>query len=277
MSKLLLQIGKEAGRITGAIITFLFMITPEEFFCQYKLASSISDTLNIVLMRGLTLLGIYIFCCLVDFLWKSFREKIIIKRQGQYIIEVRYGDLLKCQDGKILIPFDECFTTEIGDNPECINRNSICGQYLEKNQIQDIHELIDRAGLEPSKTKSQYCSKDRYESGKIVPNGQFLLMSFAKLDKDGLARMTRDEYLKCLFVLWNEIEKYYGQEDVYIPILGSGVTRMEDKSLSQQELLDLIIESYQLSSHKIKLPSKLYIICRKNEEFSINRIGVNQL
>ena len=273
MNKLFFQVGKMAI----AIITFLFTITPEEFFCQYKLLSSFSDAFNIVLMRILTCLGIYIVCCIVDFLRKSFRNKVTIERKDQYVIEIGYGDLLEFQNGKVLIPFDECFTTNLGNNsPECINRNSICGQYLEKYPIQDIRGMINKAGLEPSQTKSRHRSRDRYESGSIVPNGRFLLMAFAKLDETGLAKMTRDEYLRCLFILWHEVEKYYGQEDVYMPILGSGVTRMEDKSLSQQELLDLIIESYQLSSHKIKLPNKLCIICRKNGEFSINRIGENK-
>lgn len=43
-------------------------------------------------------------------------------------------------------------------------------------------------------------------------------------------------------------------------------------SLTQQELLDLIIESYKLSTYKIKVTYKLYIICKKKDNFSLNRI-----
>lgn len=43
--------------------------------------------------------------------------------------------------------------------------------------------------------------------------------------------------------------------------------------LTQQELLDLIILSYKLSNNKIKLPNKLIIVCRKNDDFSLNNIG----
>ena len=87
--------------------------------------------------------------------------------------------------------------------------------------------------------------------------------------------MTREEYLDCLSLLWKEIDKHYGQNDVCIPILGSGVTRIDGVSLSQQELLDMIIESYKLTTHKIKLPNKLYIVCKKQDDFSLNRIGEN--
>lgn len=34
-----------------------------------------------------------------------------------------------------------------------------------------------------------------------------MLLSFAKLDKDGLGELTREEYLKSLSLLWQEINK----------------------------------------------------------------------
>lgn len=102
-----------------------------------------------------------------------------------------------------------------------------------------------------------------------------MLLAFAKLDKNGLGRLTRDEYLKCLSVLWEEIDKYYGQKDVCIPILGAGLTRFDGgsgASIPQQELLDMMIWSYKLSSHKIKSPYKLRIICRRSDDFSLDKI-----
>ena len=98
-------------------------------------------------------------------------------------------------------------------------------------------------------------------------------MAFAKLDENGLGVMTRKEYIACLEQLWTELDKYYGQRDICIPILGSGVTRMEDTSLTQQELLDIMIESYKLSTHKIKTPHKLCIVYKKRDDFSFDKIG----
>ncbi len=129
------------------------------------------------------------------------------------------------------------------------------------------------AQLKPAKSKSKFQSKVRYDSGKLVPNGDYLLLSFAKLDDNGLGRLSRDEFIDCLSTLWKEIDKYHGQKDVCIPILGSGVTRMGDESLTQQALLDIIIESYKLSAHKLKTPCRLNIVCQKREDFSLNRIG----
>lgn len=139
----------------------------------------------------------------------------------------------------------------------------------------NIHSLLSNSQLKPLKTKSKYQSKERYESGRIVPNGEDLLLAFAKLDKNGSGRLTRDEYLECLSILWEEIDIHYGQQDVCIPILGAGLTRFDGgsgASIPQQELLDMMIWSYKLSSHKIKSPHKLRIICRRDEDFSLDKI-----
>ena len=47
---------------------------------------------------------------------------------------------------------------------------------------------------------------------------------------------------------------------------------MGNESLTQQKLLDIIIKSYSLSQHKLKLPCKLHIICKEREGFSLNEI-----
>ena len=79
----------------------------------------------------------------------------------------------------------------------------------------------------------------------IVPNGDDLLLAFAKLDGNGRGYFpTREAYLNSLTVIWSEIHKYYRQKDVCIPVLGGGITSIGETTPTQQELVDLIIESY---------------------------------
>lgn len=75
------------------------------------------------------------------------------------------------------------FSTHVGTNPADIKPTSICGQYLTANPNLNIQSLLSNSQLKPLKTKSKYQSKERYESGRIVPNGDDLLLAFAKLDK----------------------------------------------------------------------------------------------
>lgn len=253
-------------------ISLVFTLVPESFFEQYKLFEKLTTETNTIINRLIAFAAVIALIAVAYALFLCFRWSVCIKGKN-YSIKVSYGDIFKQKNCKIVIPFDECFTTAVGAAPAEIKPTSICGQYLLKYPIDDVAPLLESARLKPLKSKSQYNDQDRYESGRLVPRGDFLLMSFAKLDKDGLGRITRDEYLKCLAVLWEEVDKYYGQTDVCISILGSGITRLDDNSLSQQELLDMIIRSYQLSAHKVKKPACLHIICRRSEDFSLNQIG----
>lgn len=257
------------------IITVVFTFIPETIFGKCKLLSNASDEANVVLTRVLAFIAVLFLSIAINALYLLCRRSIRIKGNN-YSIQIKYGDLLKMRACKKVITFDECFTTTVGDSPSDIKPSSICGQYLEKNPIQDMQSLIDNAQLKPAKSKSKYQNKVRYDSGKLVPNGDYLLMAFAKLDEDGLGRFfTHDEFLDCLSMLWKEIDKYYGQKDVCIPVLGSGITRMDGRSFTQQELLDIIIASYRLSAHKIKSPYQLHIVCQKRDDFSLNKIGEN--
>lgn len=268
----MLKFFKECLVYSATIISALFTLVPEAVFETYTLSDKISDEMNIILLRVLCCIVVFVISGVFNLIYKVIRNEIKIKGKN-YNIEIKYGDLFEEKECKKIIPFDECFTTKVGTNPEDINPDSICGQYLRMHPIQDMQALINSANLKPSKKKSKYQGKECYTSGKIIQNGEYLLLAFAKLNENGLGELTRKEYIECLSVLWEEIDKYYGQKDVCMPILGSGVTRIDGVSITQQELLDIIIYSYKMSRNKIKTPSKLKIICKKKDDFSLNKIG----
>ncbi len=255
-----------------AIFSAVLTIVPEEIFLSYKLLCNFSDGIHLLILRVLLFAAVLLCSIIFNIGYLALRWKYKIKGHN-YEIQVEYGNLLKKKKCQKVINFDECFTTEIGENPWQIKANSVCGQYLEKNPIDNMSELISRAGLKPDERKDPIFGKKRYESGRLVPRGHDLLMAFAKLDENGHATMTREEYLQCLDVLWKEIEKYSLNEDVCISVLGSGRTGTSDFRPGQQEALDLIIASYQLSPHKLKTPYKLRIICMRKDDFSLNKIG----
>ena len=270
MSDFLKKRANEAFIIIGVLFTFL----PETIFENLNIFNRIKNNdIRITAVRILVYLIILIIISIICLIYLKARTKVTIKNRN-YHIQIQYGDIFQLQNCRKVISFDECFTTDVGDEPYKIKPNSICGQYLTRNSSINISTLIQRNGISQAPTTSNYQSKVRYESGTIVPNNDFLLMAFAKLDNYGLGHMSRKEYLDCLSLMWEEIDKYYAQKDICIPILGSGITRTGDGvNLTQQELLDLIILSYKLSNNKIKLPNKLIIVCRKNDDFSLNNIG----
>lgn len=270
------------------IVTCIFTFVPESVFekiewvsqnlveqCELLSCFSAKD-INVVISRLICFLLVWIVTFLLYITVRKLCRWITIKGQN-YSIKIEYGDILKKRNCKRVINFDECFTTHVGNLTADINPKSLCGQYLAIYPKLDMPQLIEAANIKPSRSKSKYKGKERYDSGTVVPNGDDLLMAFAKLDEKGKGRFfSRDEYLECLDTLWKELENHYSEKDVCVPILGAGTTAFdsgEGASISQQELLDIMILSYKLSSHKIKSPHKLCIVCRKNKGFSINKIN----
>ncbi len=275
---------KKSVAYAFAIISAIFTFVPEDIFGKVILISEdvlkqfalegYTLEINIIVNRVITFVIVWFIATIGYKVFLLLRNKVSIEGNN-YKITVEYGDLLKMKKCKRVINFDECFSTHVGNAPADIKPTSICGQYLTANPNLNIQSLLSNSQLKPLKTKSKYQSKERYESGRIVPNGDDLLLAFAKLDKSGAGRLTRDEYLECLSILWEEINIHYGQQNVCIPILGAGLTRIaggSGASIPQQELLDMMIWSYKLSSHKIKSPYRLRIICRRDEDFSLDKI-----
>ena len=270
-----------------AAVTVIFSFVPEAFFAshewitqeflnQCKWISGLSVVEVNVIISRLTCFGLaWVVASVAYALFLAFRRWTTIHGEN-YSIRVEYGNILKKRNCKRVINFDECFTTHVSDKTADINPTSICGQYLSEHPGLDVQKLIDAANITPARAKSRYQQKIRYDSGTIVPNGDDLLMAFAKLDDKGKGRFfTRDEYLQCLDILWRELENHYSEKDVCVPILGAGTTSFDGgsgASISQQDLLYMMIWSYKLSSHKIKAPHRLRIVCKKNSGFSINNI-----
>lgn len=271
-----------------AFVTGIFTFVPEAFFGKHEwitqealeqcnwFARLDAQDVNIIISRLVCFLVVWGITLLLYAAFLKLRRWITIKGQN-YSIKVEYGNILKTRKCKRVINFDECFTTQVGNATADINPDSICGQYLSLHPDLDVQQLIEAAQITPARSKSKYQHKIRYDSGTIVPNGDDLLMAFAKLDEKGKGRFfSRDEYLECLDLLWKELENYYSEKDVCVPILGAGTTSFDGgtgASISKQDLLDMMIWSYKLSSHKIKDPYKLRIVCRKSNGFSINNIG----
>jgi hypothetical protein len=277
---------KKSITLAFAIISVFLTFVPESLF---EIKEWISDStiknmglsiksniLNVIVSKVIFFITILIIVFIVRAALIKIRRKISIKGDN-YVIQIEYGNILNIKNCKKVINFDECFTCNVGDNPGDVKPTSICGQYLKNNPNINVDALISNSNIVAKAERSKYKNKICYESGSLIPNGDDLLMSFAPLDGNGLGSFsTRDSYLKCLDLLWKQIDTYYCQKDVCIPILGSGITRFEDgsgASISQKELLQTIIYSYMLSSHKLKSPHKLRIVCMKSDDFSINDIS----
>ncbi len=269
MSKLLSIIWTQGTAFGFLVVSFLLAIIPEDCFKHGFIYSSWSDDVCIIINRLIFVVTIVLLTNIVYY-WYRLRRKAVAISERTFSIKIEYGNLLEVKNGKKVIDFDECYTTTVGERIEDIKPQSVCGQYLEKYPIEDMHDLLCQANVIPCGT-SRYKNLPRYLSGTIVLRDDFMLMAFTELNEQGRSDMRYEKFLKCLDLLWKEIDHKHGTDDVYLPILGSRIARF-DKDLTQQELLDIMIASYRLSPYKLKRSNQLHIVCHPQEGFSLNNI-----
>ena len=271
MNKIIAIFTNTGSTVAYAIISAIFTVIPEDVFQLGFIPCDGSLTEIVVYNRLIVCLIIFVLANLTYWRYKKYRQSVSLTGKD-YSISIEYGNLFKIPQGKKVINFDECYSLNVGQKPEDIKPDSVCGQYLSQYPINHDEMLYLLQQTNVHTVGILQCNnKPKYQSGIIVPRNDFFLMALAKLDENGLGRMTYEQYLDCLDLLWQQIDKYHGTEEVYVPILGSKITRF-DKELTQQELLDVMIASYRLSPFKMKVPYSLHIVCMKRDGFSLNNV-----
>ena len=222
----------------------------------------------------------FIFLCLYIGLWGWYNklEKISLIVEGSKVI-VKAGDIFK-QTGLKTIAFNEYFDTKVDDN--IISRKSLNGIFIEShldisldeldNQINNnqfeegelIHGNIQRLG-KPKK----------YKLGTIFILDEYILVAFSKFDSKNKANLSMQEYLEFLINFWDNVNRVYSQKDVSVPIFGSGITRIkEHKSISDENLLKIMLWTFRISEMRFKHPAKLSIIIHEDKIDSVNLLDL---
>ena len=190
-------------------------------------------------------------------------------------VVVKTGDIFKEDELKV-IAFNEYFDTQV-DN-KIISEKTLNGIYLNE-QVENVNELDDFISndihlkdriLKTNDYRS--CGKKiKYKLGTIFQHNDYLLTAFTKFDNDNRAYLNMNDYINFLLNFWNEIDIIYNGRSVSIPLLGSGITRLkESNTISEQELLELLIWSFKISRIKFTYPSKVSIIIHESKKDKIN-------
>ncbi|MDP4350104.1 DUF6430 domain-containing protein, partial [Escherichia coli] len=83
------------------------------------------------------------------------------------------------------------------------------------------------------------------------------------------------DYLAFLINFWDKVNRIYAQKSVSVPICGSGITRIkEDKNISDEDLLKIMLWTFRISEMRIKVPAKLTIVIHKDKIDKINLLDI---
>ena len=182
-------------------------------------------------------------------------------------IQIKEGDIFQ-EIGFKIIPFNEYFDTDV--NSGIISSNTLNGKYIAKfyQNRQDLDRLILS-----DKHSSQFIIKEQsrefgktkqYKLGTIIKDRDFFLLAFSRFDEHNRAYLTVDELISTLTNMWTECDIHYNGNDIVLPLLGSGLTRLQGlENISDQELLMLLLFSLKITKIKFADTTKIKIILTK--------------
>jgi len=231
------------------------------------------------LLTGVALLLVLAGLYLVVWIWSNRLNQINLSVEGSSV-NIRVGDIFK-QAGFKVIAFNEYFDTVVDDR--IISAASLNGIFLQKHLDISIAELdrhIDEYPFEIEDRASQNLNravgkKSRYEIGAVCVYKDFLLASFSRFDENNKANLTMPEYLGFLIKFWDRVNTVYAQRNVSTTIFGSGITRIKGhKTISDEDLLKIMLWTFRISEMRFKYPAKLSIIIHPDKIDQINLLDV---
>jgi hypothetical protein len=264
--KKLLKKYLEVLSIISLIFSFVFIVV------------TIPDCLKIFI--GFAFAFILLIIYLIMWLIANVQKKATLSINNSTMI-IKTGNIFEESELKV-IAFNEYFDTLV-DNV-IIAENTLNGTYI-KSEIDNINELneqidtnsiLNKKVLEINENRPAG-KKKRYKLGTIYKNNDYLITAFTRFDDDNRAFLNMDDYINFLLNFWNEIDIIYAGRSVSIPLLGSGITRFKGyDTISEQELLELLIWSFKVSRIKFTYPSKVSIVIHESKQDKINFYNIKE-
>lgn len=237
-----------------SVLSFTLIFIPNDSFCVKCIIAGVI---------GLLLIVSYFGICFYES--KKKNAKLIINNTE---VNVFFGDIFE-MEGKKVIAFNEYFDTQVDDI--IIAKKSLNGQVISKGLIDatKFDDLISKnIELQPiGKPVKRYAGKtQKYRIGQIQPYNDFFALAFTHFNNDNEANLFSNEYANCLLEMWRQLNKYYAQNVINIPLLGSGITRICDNAeVTNQELLEIMLQTLKISKMTFKFPSKINIVLYPGE------------
>lgn len=205
-------------------------------------------------IKLLLVLCFFLFIVIFIFARKYYKAKKGISLKIRNIkVNIRQGDIFKAEGWKV-IAFNEYFDTTVDDI--IIAHNTINGVFID-NYVKDLDDLkqsIANSPDNPHLKKITKGGKVKYPLGFIVPYGSYMLLAFTHFENNQ-ARLTQKDYEDCLRVMWTEISRTYANKPIFIPLIGSGITRFDGTPhKSKSDLLKCMLCTLRTSVVNINQP-----------------------
>lgn len=201
----------------------------------------------------------------------STRNEVTLNIRGMKII-VKEGDILTSKGWK-LIPFNEYFDTQVDD--VIIAHSSLNGKYIDSLGVDDVEALklaIVADGASPlHKYHSSDGAKTKYELGTIKVFKEIMMLALTHFNEQNEAHTNRAEYEDTLRKMWKEIRRTHQGKSINIPLIGGGLTQLDDMTEKPNEqLLKCILCTFRTSSVIFDENAQITIILTKKTLETVN-------
>lgn len=197
------------------------------------------------------------------------KNEVTLNIRGMKVI-VKEGDILTSKGWK-LIPFNEYFDTQVDD--VIIAHSSLNGKYIDSLGDDDKEALKLAIATDNRSPLQRYDSSDgaktRYELGTIKVFRDVMMLALTHFNEQNEAYTNRAEYEHTLRKMWKEIRRTYQGKPINIPLIGGGLTQLDDMTEKPNEqLLKCILCTLRTSN--VTFDEKISIILTKKALETVN-------
>lgn len=202
---------------------------------------------------------------------KLTKNEITLNIRGMKVI-VKEGDILTTTGWK-LIPFNEYFDTQVDD--VIIAHSSLNGKYID-SLGDDEKEALKLAIANDNRSPLQRYdlsdgAKTRYELGTIKVFQDIMMLALTHFNEQNEAHTNRAEYEHTLRKMWKEIRRTYQGKPINIPLIGGGLTRLDDMTdKPNEQLLKCILCTLRTSNVTFDENVQISIILTKKALETVN-------
>jgi hypothetical protein len=215
----------------------------------------------------------FLLIAVVTFFVKYHKTKkgVSLKIRGIQM-NIQQGNIFEAKGWKV-IAFNEFFDTTVDDI--VIAHNTLNGIFIDKH-IQNLSELQDKITNETD-DNTNYKRRIRnnravYPLGRIITYKDYMLLAFTHFENNQ-AHLTQKDYEDCLRVMWTEISRTYANKPVFIPLLGSGITRFDGTPhKSNFDLLKCMLCTLRTSGANINQPITVLLTKETIQDINIHEM-----
>lgn len=188
---------------------------------------------------GLVLIAFFLLLSLVVFFIISFSShKPYHTTINGKPVHIKTGNIFT-ETGWKLIPCNERFDTTVDDH--IIAHNTLNGKMIDTyvSDIGELQSVIAAAEGDSSSLRPQSRNgKTIFPLGRLIAYKDFLMLAFSHFDENETAYIGIGEYEQLLIRMWGELRRVYAAKQVFLPLIGGGVTTIN--GLQEKNYTDLL-------------------------------------